>query len=87
MMPPSARLMALVWFAFGCGNSAARPVGLPPPEYQQPQVEPWPPASASASPPAAASAMESAPPPAASAAPLAPEVTGGSGATLPPGTP
>jgi len=38
---------ALLFTLVGCGTPG-RPVGLPPPEYEQPHVEPWPPASAEA---------------------------------------
>ena len=67
-----------------CG-SAARPTGLPPPEYEQPRVEPWTPPAPAVAP----SAVPAEPEPAASAPlPAAPpENLGGSGATLPPGTP
>jgi hypothetical protein len=74
----------------GCGP-APRPTGLPPPEYEEPRVEPWTPASAT---PATAGAAPAAPPdpvpepvvPAPGPA-APPENTGGSGATLPAGTP
>lgn len=62
-----------------CG-SPGRPVGLPPPEYDPPRVEPW-------SPPATAAAAPAAEPEISTAPPAGPENEGGSGATLPPGTP
>jgi hypothetical protein len=75
-------------FAVACGGaSAAPPVGLPPPEYQEPRVEPWPPPSASSLPaslPPAEGVVNEAP---GQAMPAAPEGSGGSGATLPPGIP
>jgi hypothetical protein len=76
----------------GCGTPG-RPVGVPPPEYEEPHVEPWPPASAEAAKPAA---PLQAPAPSGSADGVgpAPEVpagaghnSGGSGARLSPGTP
>jgi hypothetical protein len=81
--PTTIALLALN----ACGSSG-RPVGLPPPEYQSPHVEPWtPPAGAPAAGPPAPTAEtppQAAPEP--QAAP-APENLGGSGATLPAGTP
>ena len=75
-----------------CG-APGRPHGLPDPEYQQPQVEPWPPASAAA-PAVPAPANEPADEPAIVGVEPAPEGpaglpqnVGGSGATLPAGTP
>jgi hypothetical protein len=64
-----------------CGSSG-RPVGLPAPEYEQPQVEPWTPPSAAVapSPPEPQATPEPAPV-------AAPENVAGSGATLPAGTP
>lgn len=67
-----------------CG-SAGRPVGVPPPEYEQPRVEPWTPPAVAPSPSAAPAEPE--PVPAASLPAAPPENLGGSGATLPPGTP
>lgn len=79
-----------------CG-APGRPSGLPDPEYQQPQVEPWPPASAAvptAAPPTAEPADEPADErakvgiePAPEAPAGLPQNAGGSGATLPAGTP
>ena len=67
------------WLA-GCG-SPTRPSGLPAPEYQAPLVAPWPPVGSVAPP-------ESAPEPSEhDSAPAAPQNGGGSGATLPAGTP
>jgi hypothetical protein len=67
-----------------CGPTP-RPTGLPPPEYEEPRVEPWAPPAAAAAPSAAAPEPEPAAPAPAPAA--TPENLGGSGATLPPGTP
>jgi hypothetical protein len=75
-----------------CG-APGRPSGLPPPEYEQPRVDPWPAVSET---PATGGAPVSAP-----ASPSAgvgvgpapeepaglPQNAGGSGATLSPGTP
>jgi hypothetical protein len=86
-MKSRSLLLCLCLFS-ACGGAAKLPPGLPPPEYEEPRVEPWPPASASAAPTAAPEA-----PPAASSAepPLAPAApaggSGGSGASLSPGTP
>ena len=77
----------------GCGTPG-RPVGLPPPEYEEPRVEPWSPPAAPSAPPSAEPEPppSAAPPPdpAASAAPplSAPPLEGGGGSgTLRPGTP
>ncbi len=85
-MTSRSYLLLCAWLAcgVGCGGNTTRPTGLPAPEYQEPQVSPWPPASASPAPPAVEEKAESVPP---DAAPAPPEGTGGSGATLPPGTP
>lgn len=71
-----------------CG-SPGRPSGLPSPDYAVPTVEPWPPASA-----AAANAVPPDAEPAGQGVEPAPEEpagprqnAGGSGATLPAGTP
>jgi hypothetical protein len=71
-------LTTIALLALNACGTPGRPVGLPPPEYQEPQVEPW-------TPPSAAPAQAPPEPPAAPAA--APENLGGSGATLPAGTP
>ena len=84
--------VALAVALAGCGTPG-RPSGLPPPEYEEPKVDPWPAGSATA---AAEPAKDGAP--AAASAPVgvepAPEApagprqnAGGSGATLSPGTP
>jgi len=44
-MNPTFRFFALILLLTACGTPG-RPVGLPAPEYQEPLVEPWPPASA-----------------------------------------
>lgn len=72
----------------GCGTPG-RPSGLPAPEYEVPQLEPWPPVSAAAA-KAGAPAVEPAPmgvEPAPEEPAGLPQNAGGSGATLPPGTP
>ena len=72
----------------GCG-APGRPVGLPPPEYEVPQVVPWSPPGAEAA-KAGAPAVEPAPvgvEPAPEEAAGLPQNAGGSGATLAPGTP
>jgi hypothetical protein len=72
-----------------CG-APGRPSGLPAPEYEEPQVEPWQPAPGALSP----KTLEAAPTSESgggNGAPPAPAATGGSsggsGATLSPGTP
>jgi hypothetical protein len=70
------------WLLAACGASKLPP-GLPPPEYEEPRVEPWPPASASAAPPV--TPAPDAPEPTAPTGPAG--GSGGSGATLSPGTP
>jgi hypothetical protein len=85
---PHFGLVVLVLEVLGACGPAPRPSGLPPPEYEQPQVEPWsPPSAAPTSAPvtAPAPAPETVVPAPPTAAP--PESTGGSGATLPAGTP
>ena len=87
MKTPLCWLVLLLPLA-GCGTPP-RPVGLPPPEYEEPRVEPWPAASAEpAKGGAAATATESVgvePAPEALAGP--PRNSGGTSATLSPGTP
>jgi hypothetical protein len=84
------RLCGLVvglWLV-SCG-APGRPSGQPPPEYEVPHVEPWPPASAAppkAAPPASPPAAQGVEPAPEAAAGL-PQNTGGSGAKLPAGTP
>ncbi len=74
---------AVLWLACACG-APGRPSGLPPPEYVQPTVEPYsPPIPAPATAGPAEPAAEPAEPPPAPPA----ENVGGSGATLPAGTP
>ena len=71
-----------------CG-APGRPSGLPPPEYEQPGVEPWPPASeapANGGAPASQSSSVGVEPAPEGPAGL-PQNPGGSGATLSPGTP
>jgi hypothetical protein len=82
-----AAVVALI-LAVGCG-SPNRPTGLPAPEYQEPVVEPWSPPASSAAPsaePAPVAAPSSAPGEVVAPSPP-PAGTGGSGATLPAGTP
>ncbi|HKY40606.1 MAG TPA: hypothetical protein VJN18_31945 [Polyangiaceae bacterium] len=86
-------MVVMLRVLFGCGP-APRPSGLPPPEYEQPRVEPWPPPGAAAG---SAGAASVAPPetaeapepvlPAASTSPPPAQNAGGSSATLPAGTP
>ena len=71
----------------GCG-APGRPSGLPPPEYEVPQVAPWSPPGAEAAKagaPAVEPAQVGVEPGPEEAAGL-PQNAGGSGATLPPGT-
>jgi|GEM_PF-5089699 len=84
------RLCLLAWGVLltACGP-VGRPSGLPAPEYEVPQLDPWPPAS-SATAKAGAPAVEPAPvgvEPAPEEPAGPPQNAGGSGATLPPGTP
>jgi hypothetical protein len=71
-----------------CG-APRRPSGLPPPEYEQPRVEPWPPVAESpatgGSPASQSPAVGVGPAPEEPAG--LPQNVGGSGATLSPGTP
>ncbi|HVY27388.1 MAG TPA: hypothetical protein VHB79_12610 [Polyangiaceae bacterium] len=80
----SRDLWLSLWLLSACG-AAKLPPGLPPPEYEEPHAEPWPPAPASAAPAAAAAPPAAEPEPAAPAGPAG--GSGGSGATLSPGTP
>ena len=79
---------ALGWCLAACG-APGRPSGLPPPEYEKPQVDPWTPASAPAE--IVESPPPEAPPAGVTPAPEGPaglpQNAGGSGATLPPGNP
>jgi predicted small lipoprotein YifL len=92
-MKPRLGFALLLSFA-GCGTPG-RPVGLPPPEYEQPRVEPWLPASVETSKAGAAGAPSAAGAQAGGngiePAPEAPAGlrgnSGGSSATLSPGTP
>lgn len=89
------RLCFTLLLLSSCG-APGRPVGLPPPEYEQPSVAPWPSPGAEAAKPGAADAPAPAVTPASGAggverAPEAPAGpsgnSGGSSATLSPGTP
>lgn len=85
--------ISLVLLIFSCG-SPGRPVGLPPPEYQEPQVPAWPPGSTAPpkdpeSPPPAPSAavLEGQGVTPAPEAPAGPPGNAGGSATLAPGSP
>lgn len=86
-MKTSLCLLVVGLCSASCG-APGRPNGLPPPEYEVPQVAPWQPVSAAppqaqAPPEPAAEGVEPAP-----EAPAGlPQNAGGSGATLPAGTP
>ena len=73
----------------GCG-APGRPSGLPAPEYEEPKVDPWPPAAAPETAKSSAAVAGSAAvgvEPAPEAPAGLPQNAGGSGATLSPGTP
>jgi hypothetical protein len=85
------RLCLLAALALAACGPPGRPQGLPPPEYEVPAVAPWSPASAA---PAAAEPAPVVPEgsgagvePAPEAPAGLPQNAGGSGATLPAGTP
>ncbi len=81
--------LALALALGGCG-APGRPSGLPPPEYEEPNVEPWSPAPGEAAKGGAPAPDSSAPigvEPAPEAPAGPPQNAGGSGATLRPGTP
>jgi hypothetical protein len=75
-------LTTIALLALNACGTPGRPVGLPPPEYQEPKVEPWAPPPAATAPSSSIAEPQPPlePPPAAT-----PENVGGSGATLPPG--
>lgn len=75
-------LTTIALLALNACGTPGRPVGLPPPEYQEPHVEPWAAPSAAPAPAPTEPPVQAEPVPAA-----APENLGGSGATLPAGTP
>lgn len=81
--------VALALTLAACG-APGRPSGLPAPEYEEPKLDPWPSAAAPAATKSDAAVAGSAglgvePAPEAPAG--LPQNAGGSGATLPPGTP
>lgn len=75
-------VIGIALLALQACSPAPRPAGLPPPEYEEPKLEPWTPPSALPASSAEPVVPEPAGPP---APPVAPENVGGSGATLPPG--
>ena len=78
-MKPRVCCLVLPLLLASCGTPG-RPVGLPPPEYEEPHVEPWPPTSAEpakgGAPPASTENVGVEPAPEAPAGP--PENRGGS---------
>jgi len=81
---------ALALSLASCG-APGRPSGLPAPEYEEPQVAPWPAAVPSAEPAQGGATAANSTPAGVEPAPEAPagppQNAGGSGATLSPGTP
>jgi hypothetical protein len=78
--------LALVFTLAGCG-APGRPTGLPAPEYEEPKVEPWLAPEAAKGGAAGSAAVGAGVEPAPEAPAGLPQNAGGSGATLPAGTP